>query len=87
MKKKFVEVALAYFREGGWNGREMLMKRLKAAKTAKDVWCAVYYAAEQIGNRKGYGEEGKGELHSEFLDEIAKRCGISCDSEMFIKVK
>jgi hypothetical protein len=86
MKKKFINTALAYLAEGGWTGRDKPIRKLKAAHTAEDVWSALWYAAEYIGRRKGWGEEGIGELHGQFLDEIAKRCGIENDSEEFHKV-
>lgn len=69
--QQFKEAAQKYFRDADWSDGCAEMVELENAKTWEDLWDAVYSFAVSIGNRKGYGDEGKGSLHTQFIDEIS----------------
>lgn len=69
---QFKAATQAFFRKGDWKDEDKEMKQLAEAATWDDLYYAIYCFAESIGDRKGYGEEGKGSLQTEFIEEIEK---------------
>ena len=69
------DAAIAYFDEGGWDKKDLIkIKRCKAIWELSDV---IYnHFATYVGRRKGWGDEGIGELSEEFKEDIAKAAGM-----------
>jgi len=53
---------------------------LRAAKDVRAWGDAIYGLAQQVGERKGWGDEGVGDLHSEMMTAIAAEAGIDWDT-------
>lgn len=54
----------------GWSKEDKAIKSLYEAQDEDDIYIALYYIAEVIGARKGWGEEGIGGLQAEFIKEL-----------------
>lgn len=57
-----------YFKD--WSKDSPEMQELYSATNEDDIWCALYNIATTIGLRKGWGEEGIGELQQQFIGEM-----------------
>lgn len=66
--KQLHEKFETYFQ--GWDMESVEMKELFSARNEDDVMCALYEVAGIVGRRKGWGEEGIGELQQQFIDEL-----------------
>lgn len=70
---KIKEAAVSFFKKGSWDDESLL--GIKAATNYQDLVDAIAEFADAIGDRKGYGDEGKGELEGEFQSKIAEMAG------------
>lgn len=61
--------SILYFVKGGWSDGDI--KGLIKAKDFVDLDTEIYDFAIQVGERKGYGDDGTFELKEEFLSDIA----------------
>ncbi len=66
--KQLHEKFETYFKD--WDKESEEMKELFGARDEDDVMFALYNVASIIGERKGWGEEGIGELQQQFIDEL-----------------
>lgn len=69
MLQNIKQAALKDLLQNEWTTSDREIKTLTKAKDLEEVWWALYYVAEHIGSRKGWGEEGIGDLHYELVEK------------------
>ena len=69
--KQLHELFTQYFiNKLGWSKDDEAIECLFEAQEPDDIYVALYYIAEVIGRRKGWGEEGIGDLQLKFINDL-----------------